>query len=82
MTDKVLAEERWSHVLFQRGNSYLLTMLSGGPVQVDRTVELPEALAVSLTDDPQQLQVLVRECLSGSLPPGACASAAPVWPSA
>ena len=82
MNDKVLAEKQWSHVLFQRGNTYLLTMISGGPVQVDHTVQLPEALALGVASQPQQMQALVQECLSGSLPPGVLSHAAPVWPAA
>jgi hypothetical protein len=40
MSDEIISEERWSYVLFSRKGEWLLTFLSGGPVEVDHTVRL------------------------------------------
>ena len=82
MADRVIAEERWSHVLFQRDSAYLLTFLSGGPVEVDHTIRLPEALALSVAHHPDQLGSLVEQCRGGSLPVGAEPYGSPAWPAA
>ena len=80
MADQVLAEERYSHVLFHREGKYFLTYLSGGPVEVDRTVMLPPNIAVNLTSSAAPVAALVRRLLAGSIPEGVVQMSSPIWP--
>ena len=80
MADVVLAEERYSHVLFCREGQHVLTYLSGGPIEVDRTVLLPPDLADSLSKAPAQLKTFVYNLLAGAFPPGVVQAASPIWP--
>jgi hypothetical protein len=80
VADVVLAEERYSHVLFRREGQHLLTYLSGGPIEVDRTVVLPPDLAASLSESPADLKALVYMLLAGAFPTGVVQAASAIWP--
>lgn len=80
MAEVVLAEERYSHVLFRCKGQHLLTYLSGGPIEVDRTVALPSDLAASLSESPEDLKALVCKLCSGVFPTGVVQAASAIWP--
>ena len=80
LINEVLAEEPWSYILFRQGRTYLLTYLSGGVVELDYTVELPETLALELAQQPDQLRVLVWQCRCGELPQGVRHASCVTWP--
>ena len=80
MADVVLAEERYSYILFCRDGQHLLTYLSGGSIEVDRTVLLPPDLAAGLSKSPAQLKEFVYSLLAGALQTGVVQVASPIWP--
>ena len=80
MTDVVLAEERYSYVLFRRAEEHLLTYLSGGPIGVVGTVGLSPELASDLSKSSEQLRALVQSLLSSHFPPGVVRLPSSTWP--
>ena len=78
--DKILAEEPWSYVMFQRGDRVLLTLLSGGAVAVDQTVIVPDQQAVTLASSPPQLRAYVQTLLSNRDELCSRRLPVPVWP--
>ena len=49
-TDRIVAEEPWHFVIFERAGSYFATYLTGGPVETDNTVRLAESEVAALKD--------------------------------
>ena len=78
--DKVLAEERWSYVLFERGDRALLTFASGGPVEIDQTVSIPVEEARALANSQPRLRAYVQTLLSNRDELCSRRLSAPVWP--
>ena len=80
MADLVIAQERFSYTLFQRDQQHLLTYLSGGPIETDRTVELSDELAATVSESPKLLHALVHDLLAGSSPVGVSPLPVSTWP--
>ena len=78
--DKILAEERLSYVLFQRGDRVLLTLLSGGVVSIDHTVVVPNEEALALARDRTKLKVYVEALLADRDELVSRGLSPPVWP--
>jgi hypothetical protein len=48
--ERIVVEERWRFVVFERAGSYFATFLSGGVVDVDRSVRLTESEVAALNN--------------------------------
>lgn len=76
----VVAEKKWSYVLFDDGKGWILTYLIGGVVEVDISVRLTEQERDLIKADPANVDKLVetmkqhrRDFASREINP-------PVWP--
>ena len=79
-TDQVLAEQRWSYVLFRRNGAYLFTFLSGGPVEIDYTIVLSEADALAISQDTVRASVLIGDLLADREKLLSHCLPEPIWP--
>ena len=76
----VIAEERWSHVLFDDGQGWVLTLLMGGVVDIDVSIRLTTQEIAQIRSDPAQLKQLVRSVQQGRNAFAAREIRPPVWP--
>jgi hypothetical protein len=77
---EIIAEKKWSYVMFRDGDNVLLTFLSGGSVEFDYTILLGEDEVIALSQDPGKLTAFVQSLLAN---PGQLASRklpCSIWP--
>jgi len=77
----VIAEKRWSHVLFDDGKGWILTLLIGGVVEVDVSIRLTLAEIDEVKRDPSFVDRLVREVRQQRDNFSSREINPPVWPS-
>lgn len=78
----VIAEKRWSHVLFDDGKGWVLTLLIGGVVEVDVSIRLTNDEIDSIKRDGSFIERLVYEVRQHRDNFSAREISPPVWPAA
>jgi hypothetical protein len=80
MTRKVISEKRWSYVLLEDAERWVLTLLIGGVVEVDVSVLLTDQEIASIEADPSFVEKIVEDVRANRKVYSSREIVRPVWP--
>lgn len=76
----IIAEKRWSHVLFDDGKGWVLTFLVGGVVEVDISIRLTSQEIEKIKNDLAYIDAIIDEVKKNQEDFSSREIIPPVWP--